>query len=74
MAYCVAGIFGAMYVGKLLDKYKCYKFMINAISITISICLILTFIGLYYDLTHFIELSIIVFTGAPMFSVSTPAQ
>jgi len=72
MAYCVTGIVGSMVVGKLLDKYKCYKFMINLISIVIALCITFTFIGLHYDLMHPLELTVIIFTGGPMFSVAVP--
>ena len=58
--------------GKVLDKYKCYKLMINLISLMIALCLTFTFLGLHFNLTHALELAIIIFTGAPMFSVSVP--
>jgi predicted MFS family arabinose efflux permease len=43
MYYCVTGVIGSVIVGKLLDKYKCYKLMINLLAITLSVCITLTF-------------------------------
>ena len=27
MIYCVSGILGSLYIGRILDKYKCFKFL-----------------------------------------------
>ena len=40
--YCAVGIIISIIVGKQLDKYKCYKFMINLVSVTILLGIVLT--------------------------------
>ena len=48
MYYCVAGVLGSVLVGKLLDKYKCYKLMINFLAISLVLCLILTYLTVFH--------------------------
>jgi predicted MFS family arabinose efflux permease len=73
MFYCVTGVVGSVIVGKLLDKYKCYKLMINLLAITLLVCLTLTFVAVHYSTEYkLLKMIIIIFTGAPMFSVSVP--
>jgi len=73
MYYCVTGVIGSVIVGKLLDKYKCYKLMINLLAMTLVVCLTLTYVAVHYLAEYpLVEQIIIIFTGAPMFSVSVP--
>lgn len=46
--------------------------MINIIALTLSTCIILSFLILAFDLPHTLGLFMVVLTGFPMFSVSAP--
>jgi hypothetical protein len=46
--------------------------MINIIALTLSTCIILSFLILALDLPHTLGLFMVVLTGFPMFSVSAP--
>jgi Zn-dependent membrane protease YugP len=72
MVYCIVGIMVSIYVGKFLDKHKCYKKMIIFIAIALTFCIVLTFIGIHFDLPHKLVLGVIILTGGPMFSVNVP--
>ena len=72
MFYCIIGIPTSIFIGRYLDKHKCYKKMLIFLSLMISVCLINTLIGLHFDVNHEFVLAIIVLSGGPMFSVSVP--
>ena len=72
MLYCIVGIITSIFVGKYLDKHKCYKKMIIFIAFTITVCLVNTILGLHFDFKHEVVLGVIILTGGPMFSVSVP--
>ena len=73
MFYCVSGVIGSVIVGKLLDKHKCYKLMINLLAGTLTVFLILTYLAVHYLGDYpLVEQIIIILAGAPMFSVSVP--
>ena len=70
MLNCVAGIIGSIWLGKFLDKYKCFKRLQILNAFAISFFIGLTFLGLQLDFPNWLVLMIIVVSGAPMSSVS----
>jgi predicted MFS family arabinose efflux permease len=70
MLNCVAGIAGSIWLGKFLDKYKCFKRLQIFNACAISFFIGLTFMGLQLDFPNWLVLLIIVLSGAPMSSVS----
>jgi hypothetical protein len=56
----------------VLDKYKCYKKMINAIALSLSACVVCTFIVLALDLPHGWGIALAFISGFPMFAVPAP--
>ena len=48
--------------------------MIYRIALSLSTCIILSFLILALDLPHILGLIMVVLTGFPMFSVSTPTM
>lgn len=70
MLNCVAGIIGSIWLGKFLDRHKCFKKMQVAVAVAIGFMVLLTFLGLHFDWYNGIVLAIIILAGAPMSSVS----
>ena len=70
MLNCVAGIVGSIYLGKLLDLKRNYKAQQIYVSLAVAVCILLTFIGLHFNLPKFLVLTIIILTGSPMSSIS----
>ena len=70
MLNCVAGIAGSIYLGKLLDKKRNYKAQQIMIGLAVALCILLTFLGLHFQLPQGIVILIIIITGAPMSAVS----
>jgi len=70
MMNCVAGIIGSIYLGKLLDVKRNYKAQQIYVGIAVSFFILLTFIGLHFNLPKVLVLFIIILTGAPMSSIS----
>ena len=70
MLNCLAGIAGSIYLGKFLDRHKCFKKLQVFNAVAISAFIGLTFIGLQLDWANPLVLAIIILAGAPMSSVS----
>jgi predicted MFS family arabinose efflux permease len=70
MLNCIAGIIGSIWLGKYLDKYKCFKKLQIFNAVAISFFISITFAGLQLDFPNWLVLMIIIIAGAPMSSVS----
>ena len=66
----MAGIGGSIYLGKILDKYRCYKKMQIYLALAVSGTVLLTFIGLKFNSPKWIVILITILGGCPISSIS----
>ncbi len=69
MLNCVTSILGSLYLGKILDKYRCYKSMQIYISIACLIIILATYLILEFNLPEIVGIILIIIGGAPISSV-----
>lgn len=70
MLNCIASIAGSLYLGKIIDKYRCMKKAAFIQPIVISGFIVLTYILLIYESPVYLVIAVIVLAGAPISTVS----
>jgi MFS family permease len=66
----VAAIIGSIYIGRLLDKYKCFKLAQILVALAMSIGILLTFLFLHFDVSDYMVLLVAICMGVPTTVIS----
>ena len=67
---CVSSILGSLYIGRILDKYSCFKKLQIIIAAALALCIGLTCLLLHVNAPNVLVLIVAVITGIPTGSVS----
>lgn len=73
MVNCIACITGSIYLGKILDKYRCYKSMQIYLSIGCLVAILATYLILEFNLNPWIGISMTIIAGAPISGIGVVA-
>lgn len=67
---CVAGIAGSLFLGKYLDKHRCFKKMQILLALGVSFTVFLTFLVLHFNGPSWLTILITILGGIPISSIS----
>jgi hypothetical protein len=67
---CVAGIVGSIFLGKYLDKHRCFKKMQIWLGLGVSVTCLMTFLVLHFRGPAWLTVIITIFGGIPISSIS----
>jgi predicted MFS family arabinose efflux permease len=66
----VAGIAGSLFLGKYLDKHRCFKKMQILLALGVSFTVFLTFLVLHFNGPSWLTILITILGGIPISSIS----
>lgn len=70
MSASAASIVASIFMGKILDKYRCYKSMQILLSIASLACITGTFFVMEYNAPHWVGMMIIIISAAPISTIN----